>query len=385
MITFRHLLNAVFSLYKPLHISFGDLNPFTATNELISGFLSGPDMPAAPDYTGAAEATAEGNLENARYATVANRPDQTTPWGTSTWSQDPDNPDKWSQNVTLSPEQQRLYETNTQTSQRMGDIGLMGLNSAADLFSSRYQTPTDMPQYQGATAQVDPYANPAGDIPGYNTPGTYGDKRQQVIDSMMSRSNTDIARQRDNKRSELIAQGIPPNSEAFDREMERFDRMNVDARQQAEIAAAGMATQEYGAELAGEQQRFTAEMQRRGMSSQEAQNLWNSQMATREQQTREGTTQYTMDADRAKQLIQNAMLERQTPLNELNALRTGTQVSMPQFSAVPQQQAVPGPDYMGAAGAQSQYDLAGYNADVARQNAMIGGLFGLGGAYLGSK
>lgn len=42
--------------------------------------------PPPPDYEAAAKATSEGNLEVAQYTTQANRVDQYSPWGSSTWS-----------------------------------------------------------------------------------------------------------------------------------------------------------------------------------------------------------------------------------------------------------------------------------------------------------
>lgn len=289
------------------------LNPTEWVEASTLGFLDlSPDMPPAPDYTGAAEATAEGNLAMSREAVSANRPNQFTPWGSSEWSQDPNDPTRWTQNVTLTPEQQRLFNLNQQTSQQMGEMGLAGIQSASDLFSSRYQTPEQ-----------------AG-LP------TYGENRNQVIDAMMARSNRALENEKQDTHASLIAAGIPPGSEAYEREMRRINEKSVDARQQAEIAAANMATQEY----------------RAGM-------------------------------DRSQQIITNALLERQTPLNELNALRTGTQVQPPQFSAFTPQQTVAGPDYMGATMAQGQWDLAGWNAEQAQQNAILSGIFGMGAAAAG--
>lgn len=286
-------------------------------SDIVSGASFGlvdlePDMPAAPDYSGAAEATAQGNLEMARLATMANRPTQITPWGTTSWTQDPNNQDLWTQRVTLSPEQQRLFNLSQQTSQRMGEVGLAGIESASDLFRNRYQTPEEAA------------------LP------TYGDKRQQVIDAMMSRSGRAFEQEREAAHSQLIAQGIPPGSEAYNREMRRIDEKSVDARQQAEIAAANMATQEY----------------RTGM-------------------------------DRAQQIIQNALLERQTPLNELNAFRSGTQVQMPNMPQFSQQATTAGPDIFGATAATGQWDLANWNAQQAQQNAILSGLFGIGAAAAG--
>tara|TARA_R110000796_G_scaffold16924_2_gene52467 strand:- start:4336 stop:5889 length:1554 start_codon:yes stop_codon:yes gene_type:complete len=74
--------------------------------------------PAAPDYTGAAEATAESSRELATANTTANRPDQITPWGTSTWDSsagiDPSTGlpvTNWTQNLELSGQQQEALDS----------------------------------------------------------------------------------------------------------------------------------------------------------------------------------------------------------------------------------------------------------------------------------
>jgi len=48
-----------------------------------------PSAPLAPDYTGAAQATAAGNLEAEKYRTQANRVNQYTPYGSTTYSSTP--------------------------------------------------------------------------------------------------------------------------------------------------------------------------------------------------------------------------------------------------------------------------------------------------------
>ena len=80
------------------------------------------------------------------------------------------------------------------------------------------------------------------------------------------------------------------------------------------------------------------------------------------------------------QTYQMASALRNQPLNELNALRTGAQVTNPQFQQAPQQQTAPGANMLGAA--QSQYGgaLDGYNAQVGQDNAMTSGLFSLAGS-----
>jgi len=59
-------------------------------------------------------------------------------------------------------------------------------------------------------------------------------------------------------------------------------------------------------------------------------------------------------------------------------------VTNPQFQSVPKQQTTTGPNYLGATQAQGQYDQNIYNQGIAQQNAMMGGLFKLGSAWLGA-
>lgn len=69
-------------------------------------------------------------------------------------------------------------------------------------------------------------------------------------------------------------------------------------------------------------------------------------------------------------------------LNELNALRTGSQVTNPQFAA--QQVGVNVPQTPLAQSIYNSYqgELDGYNAQISSQNSMMGGLANLAGSYM---
>jgi len=118
------------------------------------------------------------------------------------------------------------------------------------------------------------------------------------------------------------------------------------------------------------------------MSESEAINLFNNQMTGRRQGVNEGLTDFSTGLEQRRQGIQEALLNRQTPLNEMNAFRSGAQTAMPQFQAFGQQGNVAGPDYSGATNALSDYNIAGYNADVMGRNNFMSGLFNLGTGYL---
>ena len=56
---------------------------------IVDAVFGGNDAPPAPDYTGAAEATAKGNLDAARATAAANRTNQITPYGNLTYTANP--------------------------------------------------------------------------------------------------------------------------------------------------------------------------------------------------------------------------------------------------------------------------------------------------------
>lgn len=83
------------------------------------------------------------------------------------------------------------------------------------------------------------------------------------------------------------------------------------------------------------------------------------------------------------QTYQLATAQRMQPLTELNAIRSGAQPQMPQFQPSQYAMGAQGPNMLGAAGMQNQYDMGLYNSQVASNNSMTGGLMSLAGAGLG--
>jgi len=86
----------------------------------------------------------------------------------------------------------------------------------------------------------------------------------------------------------------------------------------------------------------------------------------------------------APQTMQMASALRNMPLNELNALRTGSQVTNPTFNNVPSQATTAGPDMLGAANQGYNAAVSANNAQNAQSGQLFGGLMGLGGAALGA-
>jgi hypothetical protein len=82
--------------------------------------------------------------------------------------------------------------------------------------------------------------------------------------------------------------------------------------------------------------------------------------------------------------ISEAFLPRQQALNEASALANGTQLQSPSWLNTPQSN-IANTDVVGANALQYQGQQNAYNQQVSQQNAAMGGLFGLGGAAIGSK
>jgi hypothetical protein len=84
-----------------------------------------------------------------------------------------------------------------------------------------------------------------------------------------------------------------------------------------------------------------------------------------------------------QQAFNQALTERNQPLNEITALMSGSQVSNPSYASTPQT-SVGGVDYTGLV--NNNYNAANqqYQTQLQQNNAALGGLFGLGGTLGGA-
>lgn len=279
--------------------------------EVIGNPFKPPPLPPPPDIPGAVKEQGIANQEAARIQGRLNNPNVINPFGTQTVTYNGDQP---TVTQTLSPEMQAILNTDLQGRQAMGNLALDTTNRAGQIFSQ------DL------------------DLSGAPEIGTGAGTRAKVREAMLSRFNVDSGRDREAVASRLIASGIPQGSEAFNREMERLDRQQVDARYGADLAAGQEASREFG-----------------------------------------------MNSEARRQAIAEKLLQRQTPLNEIAAFRSGSQVSNP--FAVPQYaqnaNVAPAPVFAGSQ-LMNQYNMDVYNQQQASRNALLGGVFDLAGAGVGA-
>ncbi len=160
---------------------------------------------------------------------------------------------------------------------------------------------------------IDPSSLPSMPI----NPGT------TATQAMLSRIEPNIAQSREMMGSQLANQGIPLGSEAYNNAMRTQGEQENDLRLQA--GAAGI----------------------------------------------------PLDMQARQQALQEQMGLQSAPINNINALMSGSQAQMPQFQGYQGSQITPAPAFAGAQ-AQNQAENNIFNQKMGQYNNMMGGLFGLG-------
>lgn len=179
----------------------------------------GKRTPKAPDYAGAAQATAAGNADAARIAAKANRVSEYTPWGNRVYTQGVDgDQDQWRVDVVLSPEQQAQLNIENSLNTGLLNTANQGLNYAAGQISKPGVDVSKLPQFA---------VNPG----------------QTAQDAIMSRLEPNFNRAEDLMRTRLANQGIMGGSEAYNREVEQFNQGRNDAYTQAALQGMGIGNQ----------------------------------------------------------------------------------------------------------------------------------------------
>jgi len=144
-------------------------------------------------------------------------------------------------------------------------------------------------------------------------PGSADAVRNQVIDAMMTRINSDTDQQRDTARSQLVAAGLAPGSQAYNDALFQIGRQYNDARQQAIIAGGNAAQQQFGMDLARRQQGVNENQD----IFNNAMNLRNASVAEQQQNFMNSATARGMSAQEAAQQFQQMLAARTQGFNEL--------------------------------------------------------------------
>ena len=410
----------------------GLLSPIT---NVLFGKPSAP--PAAPNYTQAAQATAQGNLDAARAALAGSLIGQNTPYGTLSYLES--GTDRFGNPMytafqNLSPDQQELYNYDIATSKGLGQLSQTGLNYVQNMMANPFST-ASLPALQGNVQQAQmqqiaggPRLGQVGQAERLQRAGQAPNLRTSIGENvgmsgwdrasnlMMNRLEPQLERQEKRLDAKLAAQGIPVGSEAYTRAKQDLAMQQNDARIQAQLQAQNVQQNLFGQELqAGQfgnqallgqneaqlqnlgfsnqaqQQDFANRLAGMGFDNQQIQQMYANQVAQQQANNAIAQQQFANQltgANLANQARQQGFGElsymRNEPLNTLNAVRSGAQVTGPSFVNTPQQAVTAGPDYLAAANAQYANQMAGYNAQQAAQSNLMGGLLGLGGTLGGA-
>ena len=164
------------------------------------GFLGlgpAPSAPAAPDYRGAAQETAAGNIDAARVAIAANRVNQITPYGSLKYDitgADPYGNPTYTATQSLSPEQQQLLDYQNQASIGLGQLAGKGLGYVSNMLETPFDT-SRLP------------------TTGFNPSQSYQDAYMQRLAPQLQQGREQLAQ-------DLANRGIDIGSTAYDRAMQ---------------------------------------------------------------------------------------------------------------------------------------------------------------------
>lgn len=284
----------------------------------------GGKAPKAPDPNVVSQAQTRSNQETAAYNAALNRTNTYTPMGSSEFTvtgTDASGAPIYRQDVKLAPDAQALYEQQMSQSRELGNTAQNMLGRVDESLSTPLDT-SKAPKLFGAD-----------DLLG---------ARQQTQDALYNRQAAYLDpqwHQREEQfRTRMANQGITEGNEAWQNAKFDEDRArSFDYGRARESAIAGALP-----EMA-----FLSDTARgnRGMT------------------------------------LEEMYRERAQPLNEFNALRSSSQVDMPQFEGAANVNSA-NTDVSGNMWNAYQANLDRYNAQQAGANNVMGGLFGLGSAAL---
>lgn len=242
--------------------------------------------PKAPDPAKTAAAQTESNKATAISQYGLNATNQVTPYGNLSYSQNgswSDGTPRFTATQTLSPEQQQLYQQQTQLGSKLNDLAI----GQTDRLSGVLSSPIDL-------------SNEATE--------------SRLMELGRARLDPIIDQRKKSTEAELLNKGIRPGTEAYNRATTAVDQQTNDAYNQLLLSGRG-------------------------------------------------------------QSVQEALAERNQPINEISALMGGGQVQSPSFVNTP----TPGVNGTDVAGITNN----AYNQNMQAYQSKMSGLLGLGTALGG--
>jgi hypothetical protein len=283
--------------------------------------MSSPQAPATPDPYKTASAEGQSNIQTALANQTLGNPNVVGPTGSTTYS-----PSGQFETITMPDGSTQQIQRQTQTTslsapeQKIYDLNAQARTNVGQIGVDQSARIGDL-----LGKPVD-YSDLKLD------PNSFSADRQRVEQAMYQRMQPQLDRSREAEENRLVNQGFQRGTDAFTNAMGDLGRQENDLR--LGITAAGL----------GEQQ---------GM--------------------------YGMARDAAGYEMQRRTQQQNQPINSLTALMSGSQVSMPNVAGYNASQ-VAGTNLGSNVYASNAIQQQQYQAEMAKQNAMIGGVAGLAGA-----
>ena len=300
-------------------------------------------QPSAPNPYSTAAAQNQQNQQASQYSSVAGNANEVNPYGTVSYNAIEQVPvygangqitsyaPRYQRTTTLSPDQQKLLGLETQSKYNMGTAGVEQSAKIRDTLAK------SMDQSQWQPWQTDLKKQDLRQDAGATD-------RANIEKSMMESYNRSVKPQEDQQEASLAARGLSPGTEGYGQYQMQRDDSRAEAARKAYLTS--------------------------GDEARRAQAAYNDV----------GTQRFSMDQALASYYnnlrggqMQEAFAMRNQPINELTALMSGSQATVPQFQ--PFQGSPVNPSNIG------QYISDNYKAEsaaAAQTNAgifsMIGGL-----------
>lgn len=390
--------------------------------------------PPPPDYVGAAQQQAAASRELTDVQNWANRPTQNTPWGSTSWSaQASTDPatgkpiTQWTQNTTLAPELKSALDDQLAIQAGKSDLAQGFMGRVQNEFSRPFDW-NGLPQMaslgqapslnagvadysRGLRTGMNPMSNQVqrglNVVDNPALPQFDSGYRDQVATQLMQKMQPVHDYQTRSLETKLENQGLRPGSEAYNRAMTQLGQQQAMERYNALDASGQEAQRLYNMQMGARQQAFNEDTGMGQFANQATNQAFNQglqafqfgnqalgqasalDIARQQANNQALQSQFGMNQQAAQfqnQLRQQAIAEqaqrRGMSLNEMNALLSGQQVSMPQMPGFNQAQRSETPQILNAVGQQYDAQLGAYNAQQAGMNSLLGAGAQLGAAAM---
>lgn len=335
---------------------------------------STPSAPAAPDPNAVASAQTASNKDTALYNFGLNNPTVNTPMGSSSFTINNSTPtyNMDAYNQALQAWQQA--GGNSQGSQNGQTVNGQLMQSSNPEAPGYIVPGTDSSGNAGAMPTLAQYMTNSGGNPTATQNITLAPDQQQLYNQQTQQSIG---------LSNLANQLMPTVGNALSQSLPTYSSLQ-DASKQAQDAYYNSQMAYLQPQQATSKEQLDNQLANQGiMAGSDAYNTAQDAMArqntfSNQQAMNNAILQGPQNAQALFGLDVSALNQ---PLNELNALRTGSQVSMPTASGVNPSSAQP-TNVAGITQQGYQNSLNGYNQQIASNNNTTNGLFGLGGNAL---